>query len=226
LRCGRRNTLYRSRSCGRFWHWSRTRGCNVLFRLQVETRQTAHPVRMFDSTECGHMFPWPGERASRITRSAIPEAVSRATSISRQMSPALRPRVARPASLGPAMRTAGTIDRCRDDFRHSAQDVDALVRRAERCAACQDIEHEFQPRSRWAVHGRSLPRPKDKCESSCDISHNRTSRSAICAPVSSLAGGQRTFLLRVGLESPRQRLVALDAHAAARRRDISFTLAT
>jgi transposase len=71
----------------RFWRLSRTGVFEAFFQILAETSKTAHLVQMFDSTVVrAHVSAAGAKGGSKIRRSADPEAVSRAKSISRPTS--------------------------------------------------------------------------------------------------------------------------------------------
>ncbi len=63
----------------RFWRLSRTGVFEAFFQILAETSKTAHLVQMFDSPGVRAHVPAAGAKGgSKIRRSAVPEAVSRA----------------------------------------------------------------------------------------------------------------------------------------------------
>ena len=73
----------------RFWRLSRTGVFEAFFQILAETSKTAHLVQMFDSTVVrAHVSAAGAKGGSKIRRSAVRVAVSRAKSISRPISTA------------------------------------------------------------------------------------------------------------------------------------------
>ena len=73
----------------RFWRLSRTGVFEAFFQLLAETSQTAHLIQMFDSTMVrAHVSAAGAKGGSKIRRSGVREAASRAKSISRRISTA------------------------------------------------------------------------------------------------------------------------------------------
>ena len=73
----------------RFWRLSRTGVFEALFQILAETSKTAHLVQMFDSTVVrAHVSAAGAKGGSKIRRSAVRGAGSRAKSTSRRTSTA------------------------------------------------------------------------------------------------------------------------------------------
>src|ERR1700730_5783692 len=73
----------------RFWRLSRTGVFEAFFQILAETSKTAHLVQMFDSTVVrAHVSAAGAKGGSKIRRSAVHAAVSRAKSTSRPTSTA------------------------------------------------------------------------------------------------------------------------------------------